>query len=224
MASTSTLHACGNAEGQQQHQQAVEQQQHEMLAVQRLLGRQAEARRTQAPVGVSGAAVVVEQVADNAMRQQRRRRSAGSCWPDGVMDVRGERRVAQQREHDRRQHGDAAAAAARPTTRCRRPCAGASSPPRPCRMPGAVATGPAGRAARRSWPAPGRRPTPAAPRSPPWVSAEIEEVEAEAEPISRRSARRQMLGAGVGEGRARARPAGAAPAPWRVRPDDQQER
>ena len=61
-----------NADRQQQDQEAVEQQHHQMLAAQGRIGRQAEAVAHPAAGRRVGRSGLLEQIADQAMRQQRR--------------------------------------------------------------------------------------------------------------------------------------------------------
>ena len=77
-----------------------------MLAVQRLLGRQAEDATRPGAGRRFRCGHRVEQVADNAMRQQRRDDHQAAVRQGG-MDVRAERRIAQQGEQDRGQDGAA---------------------------------------------------------------------------------------------------------------------
>ena len=106
MASVSTPQAAGMSEGEQRQQDEVDQQHHQVLAAQGRIRRQAEAMAHPAARRRVGRGCFLEQVADQAMQQQRDRdQQAGEV--DGVVKLGGERGVAQQREEDRRQHHDA---------------------------------------------------------------------------------------------------------------------
>ena len=93
-------------DGEQRQQDEVDQQHHDVLAAQGGVGRQAEAMAHPPARRRVGRGCFLEQVADQAMQQQRDGdQQAGVV--DGVVQLRGERGVAQQREEDRRQHRDA---------------------------------------------------------------------------------------------------------------------
>ena len=157
MASMSTFQAVRNGDGEQQRPEgsrtaAARDAGRAASAV----GRQAEddgapRRRTACP----GAAAVSSRSAASAMRAAARRRSAGRSSADRRMEVRSQGRVAEQGEDDRRQHRDAQREARdRPPGAADQRADGRSPRAAPPARRGS--TGPAGRAAATTWPAPGR--------------------------------------------------------------------